>query len=150
MRESRCIACDQRLEGAQLLEAIEAVWSDHCTQVDSIARLLLWQHSLIGLLALQMLTVRGVFLYLDRTYVIQTSANSQQALRVASLPRMRCLICPVQPRSLWDMGLHVFCGHFTGRAAHARTRFVAQFAAENAALLNAVVMDLIGLVEKVG
>jgi len=50
------------------LSLMDAIWQDHCSQ---------------------MLTIRSIFLYLDRTYVIQTSGV----------------------RSLWDLGLQLFRTH---------------------------------------
>eukprot|EP00743_Colponemidia_sp_Colp-15_P004129 GILK01004457.1.p1 GENE.GILK01004457.1~~GILK01004457.1.p1 ORF type:complete len:721 (-),score=162.74 GILK01004457.1:108-2270(-) len=52
------------------LGLVDATWQDHCSQ---------------------MLTIRSIFLYLDRTYVLQT----------------------VNVRSLWDMGLQLFRQHLS-------------------------------------
>lgn len=51
------------------LQLIQSSWLDHCAQ---------------------MLIIRGIFLYLDRTYTIQTS----------------------NVYSVYNMGLHIFCKHF--------------------------------------
>jgi hypothetical protein len=55
-------------EHALFLGAVDAVWHDHCDH---------------------MMTIRSLFLYLDRSYVMQTPTR----------------------RSLWDMGLHLFRLH---------------------------------------
>ena len=54
------------------LTAVEAVWQRHCTQ---------------------MLRIRAIFLYLDRTYIVQ-GGNPDE-------------------RSFWDMGLFLFRNHFS-------------------------------------
>jgi len=58
------------------LSLVQATWADHCDQ---------------------MLTLRSIFLYLDRTHVMQT-AN----------------------KSLWDMGLTIFRSHLGRRPEVAR------------------------------
>jgi hypothetical protein len=59
-----------QLAPAAFLERMDAVWRDYCAQ---------------------MLTIRSIFLYLDRTYVITTAAV----------------------KSLFDMGLQLFRKHLT-------------------------------------
>ena len=59
-----------QLDHAAFLASLASIWQSHCTQ---------------------MLTLRSVFLYLDRTYVIHQQSGS---------------------RSLWDMGLQLFSQHF--------------------------------------
>lgn len=58
------------------LRAVDAVWQRHCTH---------------------MLRIRSIFLYLDRTYIIQ--GGNPDA------------------RSFWDMGLHIFHIHFSSAAS---------------------------------
>lgn len=82
-RELRA-ACDRQVQQqiAQLsggtvgvdafLRAVDAVWQRHCTH---------------------MLRIRAIFLYLDRTYIIQGGSPDT--------------------RSFWDMGLHIFRSHFS-------------------------------------
>ncbi|BDA50712.1 Cullin-4 [Coccomyxa sp. Obi] len=62
------LATDQTMDPVLFLEKVAACWKDHCDQ---------------------MLIIRSIFLYLDRTYVISTSGV----------------------RSLFEMGLQLFGGH---------------------------------------
>ena len=62
------------------LQAAQAIVSKQKTEIDRLNR--------------QMHTLRSIFLYLDRTYVMQTVAK----------------------RSLWEMGLQIFRSHLHARA----------------------------------
>ena len=59
------------------LSLVQTCWADHCDQ---------------------MLTLRSIFLYLDRTYAMQASSK----------------------KSLWDMGLQIFRTHLSRRPEVAR------------------------------
>lgn len=81
--------CEQHIEGKleallgqtpdvlAFLSLVQACWADHCEQ---------------------MLTLRSIFLYLDRTYVMQAATK----------------------KSLWDMGLQIFRTHLARRPEVAR------------------------------
>ncbi|GLC45097.1 hypothetical protein PLESTB_001467900 [Pleodorina starrii] len=64
------------LESMSFLDRVDAVWQDHCSQ---------------------MLMTRQIFLYLDRTHVLQLSSSAT----------------PV--KSIFDMGLALFRGHLAAR-----------------------------------
>ena len=57
--------------GEMLLESYNECWKDHCEQI---------------------LMIRSIFLYLDRTYVLQQNSSTK--------------------RSIWEMGLYLFRTHF--------------------------------------
>lgn len=102
------------------LQQMEAKWRDHCDQARPSAQLCLLfpvhlpipfpfplpsaatlslssserSPCLVPCACAQMLTIRGIFLYLDRTWVIQNQNPKTQI------------------RSLWDMGLLLFCEAF--------------------------------------
>jgi len=67
------LAAARSLDATLFLERVRGVWTDHCSK---------------------MLTVRNIFLYLDRSYVIQTPAV----------------------QSIWEMGLSLLRSHICGHA----------------------------------
>jgi hypothetical protein len=70
------------------LHRVHAVWTAHCDE---------------------MLIIRGIFLYLDRTFVIQQATLAQQTQpRTNAMDDGSAASALPAPKSLWDMGLGIF------------------------------------------
>lgn len=73
---------------ATFLQQIQSVWSGHCDE---------------------MMTIRGIFLYLDRTYVIQLAAAHQTQPNHNNTMEDTNHHTEPPPKSIWDMGIGLFC-----------------------------------------
>lgn len=82
-----------------LLQSLQSIWSAHCQE---------------------MLIIRGIFLFLDRTYVMQQAMQSGAHNNMTRV-MMTDAEAKRPPASLWELGLSLFCEQLQSQSTRNRT-----------------------------
>ena len=101
------VALGKCSDGAMFLNAVDAVWREHCEQI---------------------VTIRNIFLYLDRTYCVasggSSSGSSGGTAGLQSSQQQQQLHASNAVLPIWDFGLALFNKRLEARSAEIETKLI--------------------------